>query len=179
MRMQQQEIPKKNNVPSHILHLRVIVTALGEVSQPPWWRTQYLSETGMRFLERLYPRTAFAAAVRATGVAACAIHDGSIGHGRLYHLFRLPIALEREMQTFLLGEYGTGLAQEMRPLLGNVEELITRLHALAAEVPKETIGPWRIGKGTDLNRPEVYRRMAGAYLRAFQGGDKIFPYAEA
>ncbi len=47
--MQQQEIPKKNNVPSHILHLRVIVTALGEVSQPPWWRTQYLSETGLRF----------------------------------------------------------------------------------------------------------------------------------
>ena len=177
--MLKQEAAQKSEAPLLALYLRVIVTALGEVSQPPWWRTQYLSETGMRFLERLYPRTAFAAAVRATGMAACAIHDGSIGHGRLYHLFRLPIALEQEMQTLLLGEYGTGLAQEMRPALGNAEELINQLHALAAEVPKETIGPWRIGKGTDLNRPEVYRRMAGAYVHAFQTGDKIFPYVEA
>jgi hypothetical protein len=177
--MQQKEIAKKNNVPSHILHLRVIVTALGEVSQPPWWQTQYLSETGMRFLERLYPRTAFAAAVRAAGVAACAAHDGSIGHGHLYHLFRLPVALEREVQTLLSSEYGTGLAQEMRAVLGNAEELINRLHLLAVEVPKETIGPWRIGKSSDLSQSEVYRRMAGAYLHAFQGNDKIFPYVGA
>jgi hypothetical protein len=172
-------VEEKSKVPLHALYLRVLVSALGEVSQLPWWRTQYLSETGLRFLERLYPRTAFAAAVRAVGVAACAVHDSSIGHGRLYHLFRLPVTLERDVQTLLLGECGTNLAQEVRPALGRAEELISRLHALAIEAPKETIGPWRVGKGAELNRPEIYGRMAGAYLRAFQGGDKVFPYVEA
>jgi hypothetical protein len=177
--MLKQGVEDRSKAPSHALYLRVLVTALGEVSHPPWWRTQYLSETGMRFLERLYPRTVFAAAVRAAGVAACVAHDGSIGHGRLYHLFRLPVALEWEVQTLLLGEYGTSLTQEVRPMLGNAEELINRLHALAVEVPKEAIGPWRVGKGPDLHRLEVYKRMAGAYLQAFQGSDKIFPYVEA
>ena len=47
--------------------VRVLVGALGELGKSPWWRTRYLSDTGLRFLERIYPRTAFAAGVRASG----------------------------------------------------------------------------------------------------------------
>lgn len=49
------------------LRLRALVLALGECSRPPWWKTEFMNETGLRFLERLYPRTSFQAAIHAAG----------------------------------------------------------------------------------------------------------------
>jgi len=83
-----------------IIRLRAVVLALGESVQPPWWRTGFLNETGLRFLERLYPRSAFRAAVHAAGKAACEIHDQAIGRRGVFHLFRLPEALEAEVRAF-------------------------------------------------------------------------------
>jgi hypothetical protein len=83
-----------------VLRLQVLVLALGETSAPAWWRTEYLSGAGLRILERIYSRTAFAAAIHASGAAARTIHDASTGHGRIYHLFRLPIPWEREFVFF-------------------------------------------------------------------------------
>jgi len=68
-----------NRVVEGVFRLRAVVLALGESAQPPWWRTAFLNETGLRFLERLYPRTAFHAAVHAAGHAACDVHDQAIG----------------------------------------------------------------------------------------------------
>src|SRR3989304_8423551 len=86
--------------------LRVLVGALGELADPPWWRTRYLSETGLRFLERIYPHPAFAAAVGATTIAARAVHDESIGRGSVSHLFRLPQSFERGAESELAGGVG-------------------------------------------------------------------------
>ena len=161
-----------------VLRLRALVLALGEASAPPWWRTEYLSGADLRILERIYPRTAFAAALHASGTAARTIHDTSTGRGSIYHLFRLPIPREREICTLLLATHGARLTEELRPALGNRDELMDQLRALAVEVPEEVIGPWCVGKSRDLQRPEVYKRMAGAYLRGFGTGNKIFPYVE-
>ncbi len=164
---------------TEVLRLQVLVLALGETSAPAWWRTEYLSAAGLRILERIYSRTAFAAAIHASGAAACTIHDASTGHGRIYHLFRLPIPCEREIRILLLATYGARLAEELRPALGNRDDLMDQLRTLAVEVPQGVIGPWCVGKSCDLQQPEVYKRMAGAYLRSFETSNKIFLYVEA
>lgn len=161
-----------------VLRLRALVLALGEMSAPPWWRTEYLSGAGLRILERIYPRTVFAAALHASGAAARAIHDASTGRGSIYHLFRLPIPREREIRTLLLATNGQRLTEELRPALVDRDALMEPLRELAVEVPEGVIGPWRSGKSRDWHRSELYRRMAGAYLRGFETGKKIFPYVE-
>lgn len=82
-----------------IVRLRLLVAVLGGAAHARWWRTELLTPAGLRFLERLYPRTTHLAALRATGVAARTIHDSSIGRGEVYHLFRLPEPLEVELET--------------------------------------------------------------------------------
>ncbi|MCX7634437.1 MAG: BrxE family protein, partial [Syntrophales bacterium] len=61
---------QKPTLPLLILRLRAVVLALGESASPAWWKTEFMNETGLRFLERLYPRTTFQAAVHAAGKAA-------------------------------------------------------------------------------------------------------------
>jgi hypothetical protein len=159
------------------LRLRVLVLALGETSN--WWRTQYLTGPGLRILARVYKRTAFGAAVQAATAAACDLHEASIGRGRSYHLFRLPSAYERDIRSLLAGSHGADLAEEIHPALGDSAALLDRLQAIAAPTPDASVGPWCVGTDTSLCQPDTFRRIAGAYVHAFQHGEKIFPYMEA
>jgi hypothetical protein len=68
------EIPK-SSLPLLILRLRAIVLALGESAASPWWKTEFMDENWLRFLERLYPRTFYLAAIHAAGKAAIDAHD--------------------------------------------------------------------------------------------------------
>ena len=81
-----------------IVRLRILVLALGEAHMSGWWKTQFLSTTGLSYLNRLYPRSSFAAAVRSASRAAKAVHDSSIGVGNVFHLFRLPQQHERRVE---------------------------------------------------------------------------------
>jgi hypothetical protein len=159
------------------LRARVLVLALGEKSD--WWRTQYLTGHGLRMLERVYPRTAFGAAVQAATAAACEQHEAGVGRGRSYHLFRLPPAYEQGIRSLLTGTHVADLAEQIRPALGDPTALLTHLQALAAPAPDARVGPWRVGTEADLSQPDTFRRIAGAYLHAFQHGEKILPYLEA
>ena len=84
-------------IPLAVLHLRALVCALGEAADPPWWATKFMSKAGMSYLERLYPRSFFQAAVHAAGEAAAEVHDRAVGRVGAYHLFRLPEWLEAEI----------------------------------------------------------------------------------
>ena len=53
-----------------LLRLRILVLALGETPECGWWKSKFLSTTGLSFLGRLYPRSDFAAAVRSAARAA-------------------------------------------------------------------------------------------------------------
>jgi predicted ATP-dependent Lon-type protease len=44
-----------------VARLRLLVLALGERAEPPWWRTNVLSAAGRSFCERLFPRSALSA----------------------------------------------------------------------------------------------------------------------
>ena len=50
--------------PSEFLaRLQVLASVLGGAAHAKWWRTEFLTAAGLRFLDRLYPRTSCAAAI--------------------------------------------------------------------------------------------------------------------
>ena len=162
-----------------LTRLRVLVSVLGESAHMKWWRTEFLTSAGLRFLDRLYPRTSCAAAVRATGVAARALHDSNIGRGGVYHLFRLPETLEEQIHTMARGGYFEEVLPELRSSLGDREAILSQLDALATDLPETERGPQRIGSVQDLRRDKLAGMWAGAYLSAFRQGYRVFPYFEA
>lgn len=40
-----------------LVRARFLVASLGEITSPPWWRSQATTPVGLRALERLFPRT--------------------------------------------------------------------------------------------------------------------------
>lgn len=161
------------------VRLQALVLALGECVEPSWWGTKYLSEVGLRYLERLFPRTAFSAALHATGRAACAVHDRSIGRRGVHHLFRLPERLERDIRVFLTDGGAAGIAGELRPELGSADKLLASLERFTGGRYETGSGPTKVGGGGDPIRTETLRRTAAVYCGAFRNGVKAFPYVEA
>jgi len=68
-------------------------------------------------LERLYPNSRFAQAVRSASIGALEVHDTSIGIGSVFHLFRLSQNMEIELDK-TLSENGRLLDEKFKDLLG-------------------------------------------------------------
>jgi hypothetical protein len=173
------ESSEKQSLPLSAFRLRSLVLALGEVERPPWWPTEFMSETGFRFLERLYPRSYFHAAVHAAGKAACTVHDGAVGRVGVYHLFRLPEWLEIEIHT-ISRSMDDDFPARFRPILGQKDKLMEMLGILchnenAKDIPP---GPKRIGSHSDLKTFRALHKTAAVYLRAFSQGKAGYPYFE-
>lgn len=167
----------QNLLPFAAIRLRAVVMALGESVRPAWWNTGFWNETSLRFLERLYPRTFFRAAVYAAGRAACEVHDRTIGRGGVYHLFRLPETLEFEVYAVPPSadeEFFTCF----RSCLGDIDRMIRLLGQMCEEGDsKDTApGPRRIGTEADLMHIGTFGRMASVYRQAFEHGMLAFPY---
>jgi hypothetical protein len=155
-----------------LLELRILVLTLGESHHAGWWKSQFLSHTGLSFLERIYPRSTFAAAVRSAGQAARTVHDANVGKGDVFHLFRLSRQLERQIDTTLTEQSQT-LQTQYHPLLMNREQLLQALEALAGDAPAgPSVGPMRLS----VKPREWAPAMAAAYLQAFRDGTQVFPY---
>ena len=166
-------------VPLLLLRLRAVVLALGESVTPAWWRTEFMNETGLRFLERLFPRTTFHAAVHAAGKAASEAHDRAVGRVGVYHLFRLPEPLEielRRMPTDPADDY----FYTLRNALGRPEELI-KLLALICDGEEADCAPGAQNIGTDKDLMDMagLRRAAAVYHAAFGINRPGFPYFTA
>ncbi|MBN1630525.1 MAG: BrxE family protein [Thermoleophilia bacterium] len=159
------------------LQLRAVIAALGEAVDPPWWRTEFMTEAGMRFLERLYPRTAFKAAVNATGKAACDAHDHATGRVGVYHLFRLPETLEAEiyrLQPAADDEFVT----RFRAVLGQPEALVGLLDSLrgTAVAATDVAGAVKVDVSPDHVGNADLAAMASVYFAALNAGKQAFPY---
>lgn len=122
-------------------HLRLQVAALGEWLSPPWWRTEFLSQTGLRYVARIFPRTVLAAALESTTMAARRDHDASIGR-QSFHLFRLPAHMESQL-AHLIHTDGTFADSE---LPDTPEQIIEALEVLALQgVTLTGTGPRLLG----------------------------------
>ncbi|AGG07406.1 hypothetical protein B1772_01285 [Dehalococcoides mccartyi] len=163
-------------LPLSLLRLRALVLALGESVSPDWWKTGFMSETGLRFLERIYPRTFLHAAVRSAGKAASDTHDRAVGRVGVYHLFRLPGYLEAEIGRIPF-ESDPDFVSSFRVALGQPDKLLELLTQLFRR-PGMDAGPGakRLGTDKDLTDPASYERIAAAYHHAFSEGKPGFPY---
>ena len=157
-----------------LLGLRILVLTLGESHHAAWWKSQFLSHTGLSFLGRIYPRSTFAAAVRSAGRAARTVHDTNVGKGDVFHLFRLSREMERQIDT-ILTEQSQALQTRYHPVLTEREQLLEALKTLAGETPSGSlVGPMRL-----LAKPgEWAPALAAAYWQAFRDSTQVFPYFE-
>ncbi|MCL4488350.1 MAG: BrxE family protein [Chloroflexi bacterium] len=161
-----------------ILRLQIFVLALGESKHYNWWKCNFLSPTGISFLQRLYPRAYFWNAVRSSSIAACTIHDSSIGVGNVFHLFRLPREIDRALRE-IAPDDRLQLMAESQPVLGDKSKLIDAIKSLAGgEVAKAQPGPVKVGSVQDMTKKESIVRMASLYSAAFLNDSKTFPYFE-
>jgi len=160
-----------------LLTIRTIIAALGEHPPAPWWRTQFLTDAGLRATARIFPRTAVAAAILSVCEAARRDHDNKVGVGRRYHLFRLPTEWEDGVASTLTRQESQA---ELKQLLqSGRDELLKKLELLAQgskRVGKE--GPIALGAGARISTSEAIAELAANYLRAFTNNQKCYPYFE-
>jgi hypothetical protein len=167
---------QSHDLPALAFKLRAVVLALGESVSPAWWKTEFMNETGLRFLERLYPRTTFSAAVHAAGKAAGEAHDRAVGRVGVYHLFRLPESLEIELHR-IPPDPADDFFPTLRNALGRPEELMKFLAPLCgSERVDATPGAKMIGTDKDLMTTAGLRKAAVVYHTAFARKKPGFPY---
>jgi len=158
-----------------ILRLRLLVAALGERLPTPWWRSQFLSPAGANFIERVFPRTAQAAALESITLAASRDHDAHLAP-HAFHLFRLPIYLEDQLSLHLR-EHGFALLGAV-PL--SSDDAIARLTELGRpETQPRAEGPRNLGPVSRFGDPKVQSGVASLYAQAARAGSRVFPYFEA
>lgn len=157
-----------------LVRLRIIILCLGESHHANWWRTQFLSPTGLSFLERLYPRSTFTNCVRSAAQAARVVHDEAIGLGQIFHLFRLPRHLENQVGV-ILRHSQDGFQQEFQSKFTDESALLGMLFAQVEESNAYAQGPVRLNFVENL----WIGQMAALYYHAFVQHQQVFPYFEA
>ena len=160
---------------SDIIRLRFLVGYLGEKAQAPWWRSDFFTPGSSAFLTPVFPNTAVLAQYNGIKGAACKIHDERIGTGMgIFHLFRLPTAIEQEMHNSMSGNQDTG---QLGFEPANPDEAMQLLCELSENGPHESVpGPIRIGSRPDLGKRYIWKTIAGYYYNAFLNGQQTFPY---
>ena len=117
--------------------LRILVAFLGEKDQFNWWDSSFLNATERKFLAIDYPKSFLAAAANAATEAARRVHDSRIGKGRVFHLFRLPHAMEQKLHRYLL-EMDTGQAAGW---LASKDAALQQLEQMATKPASTAAGP--------------------------------------
>ena len=144
---------------------------------PPWWRTQFLKEVGLRAAGRVFPRTAMSAALRSVTIAARAEHDKRIGVGARYHLFRLPTSVEQLLGAVLLED---DFRSEAAALIAkDRERLIVELAAMTngcTVAPAD--GPVKLRSIARLGEKAGVEEWAAHYRSSFETNRRAFPYFE-
>lgn len=158
--------------------LRALVAALGERISPPWWRSQFLTEVGLRAMGRLFPRTVVSASLNSVTIAARADHDRRIGVGGRFHLFRFPPALEAMI---VLAEKSDSFYAEVSKLLNDpVQGLSESLASLAnGRRIEPTEGPIRLGTPRHVFDASRIEELAAHYRASVETSHRAYPYFAA
>ena len=155
------------------LKLRLLVGFLGEREQAAWWQSGFLSPTSGAFLSPIFSRTMQLSRYTGVSEAARRVHDERIGVGRVFHLFRLPEAIEQQLFEELRGSW---LAGELSRALASQDAALASLRGFFNEPPAVQEGPVSVGDISDLTTKRWLSSVAGAYSAAFTGKVKCFPY---
>ncbi len=159
----------------HYITLRALVGYLGEKSQCNWWDTNFLSPIGLQYLAINFPRSSFVAGVTSVSEAARRLHDSRIGKGGVYHLFRLPLAIEENIHSHLMGMDSSSIVS----VIQNKDEALARLLQLAGSTIDAPEGPVQIGRDKQIQRKNSIAVLAQHYLDGFSNGKQVLPYFNA
>lgn len=161
-----------NGMVQDYILLRLLVGFLGEKSQCTWWDSNFLSETGLQFLAINFPRTALAAGCTSVTAAAKRLHDDRIGKGGVYHLFRLPAAVEESLHRELLSAEPDKLEAD----INTKEKALSRLKSFSESAVDAPSGPVQIGTEDKILTKFAVSELAMHYCDAFTKGKMTFPY---
>ena len=155
-----------------ICRIRVAVSFLGEKAQHAWWKTSFLSTTGFRFIERLFPKTSRTASAESAGEAAKRVHDEAIGKGQVCHLFRFSPETEEKLHAAFLSMS----PKEIEQICASAESAKAVLIETAAGDSASSVGPKQIGTIRDALIPGSLSAIAAHYLSGFESNTPSFPY---
>lgn len=161
-------------VVQELAYLRCLVGYLGEKKQKGWWDCGFLDQTGIRFLETTFPRTARSAAAHSTGEAAGMIHDAAIGRLGTFHLFRFPLAVEDRVRAEQKQFDGSSPFSFV-----SMEQALEKLAAYTDTPLQAPQGPVQIGTEKHISSVNSLAELAAHYHSAFTGGFRCFPYFSA
>ena len=163
---------KREKLIEQFILLRILVGFLGEKQQFGWWDTDFLSSTGIKFLEVTFPRSVFSAAITSVTKAAKRVHDIRIGRGHIFHLFRLPLPLEQQIYEHLR----TYKTEVIMTDIANTNSALNTLKSMGNGVPHLAEGPTQAGIESDLYKAHPIKLMAKLYVNAFENSKEIYPY---
>lgn len=154
-----------------LLRIRLVVAALGERLPKPWWRSQFLTSTGLRYMARIFPRRPLAAALESVTVAARREHDANVG-AQSYHLFRLPSQLEDQLAETIRdsGLDASDLPDSTEGLTGALAQFGSGISLSSGSGPKS------LGCIKEVLNPTTLGRIAKLYATAVQQETRIYPY---
>lgn len=159
----------QKHILSKLNRLRLLVGLVGGKKIYKWWDCSFMDETGIRFLENSFPRTASTAAIQSTTEAAQRVHDGALGKIGCYHLFRLPIQIEDRMLN----------AKDSDQPLPSRDEAMAELAGLAEASIDAPEGPVQVGVERKILTETSIRELAAHYHSAFSKGLRCYPYFSA
>lgn len=165
------EIRSFNHGDNQLYFLRIVVLTLGEIQHFGWWKSQFLAKPGINFLDRIFPRTKFVAAIRSASRVAQLTHDTSIGRGEVLHLFRMP-SVEQNIENYL-SENGHEFEKEFLPKLSDRDHLLHILVELAnGALPLKQAGPVQLSQAEwgDISS------IATIYYQGFINKTPVYPY---
>lgn len=155
------------------LQLRLLVGYLGEAPHFGWWQTTLMQTMSRQFLDPVFARTGKLAQYHGVREAARRLHDEHIGIGRVFHLFRLPEEMERELHRRIEERIGS---ESLFDALANKENALSVLALLADGDREVAEGPVSVGKADDLLTSKTIKEIARCYKGAFNQGVKSYPY---
>jgi len=156
------------NTVQDLTMLRACVAFIGEKEQSGWWPSSFLSISGEAFLSPVFPKTSTLARVNGASGAAQSSHDDQIGIGDVYHLFRLPENIERDISEFLSKD------ATVLKLIESEESARACLLKLSSDHRTRGVGPLLIDQGS-LDKGMI-GQMAAAYLHGFSAAEQVYPY---
>lgn len=155
------------------LRLRVLVGMLGEQQSDKWWSSSFFDQSSDAFLQPAFPRTTFLAKYHGIKEAAMRVHDEHIGVGQVFHLYRLPETIEKELHDLAQD------ADAIETVKTSLSDAAIALRSLESMIGAETWtgeGPVNAGTVDDITRKMAWQDVAFHYANAFKNETKTYPY---
>lgn len=154
--------------------LRILIGYLGEKNQYAWWDSNFLSTSSKAYLAYSFPKTTMLAQYNGVNEAALLVHDKYIGVGHNFHLFRLPVALEENVENIIKSGK---LDEQLLDSISSPQVAEQRLVQLREATRGDFVeGPVGIGNYDDNNLADYLYHMANRYSYAFKHHQKTYPF---